>query len=232
MARAKWTPERIEQLRSLYPDNTAEIVAELMGLRISQVYNKAAGLGLTKSPEFWESDRSGRIERGTTNPAMMKTRFKAGMKSWNAGKKGWQAGGRSTETQFQKGVMQGAAQAKYKPIGSLRITADGYLERKVTDDPSIYPARRWVAVHRLVWERENGPIPDGHVVVFKPRMLTTDPEQITLDKVECITRAENMRRNSFRTRNPELAGLYQLKGAINRQLNRIKREANEQSPHQ
>lgn len=225
MSRIQWTPALLEQLRSLYPDNTAEVVGELMGLRTSQVYNKAAQLGLTKSPEFWESDRSGRIVRGATDPAMTATRFKAGQTPWNSGKKGWQAGGRSAETRFKKGQMSGAAQHNYKPIGSLRISGDGYLERKVTDDPSIYPARRWVAVHRLVWEKENGPIPEGHVVVFKLGMATTDPEQITLDKVDCITRAENMRRNSFRTRNPELAGLYQLKGAINRQINRIAKKA-------
>lgn len=232
MQKIEWTPERVEQLKTLYPDNTAQIVGEIMGLRTRQIYNKVSQLGLTKSLAFWESDRTGRIERGTTNPAMAATRFKAGHSTWNAGHKGWQAGGRSTETQFQKGVMQGAAAAKYKPIGSMRISKDGYLERKVTDDPSIYPARRWVAFHRLVWVATNGPVPEGHLVVFKPRMATTDLEQITLEKLDCITRAENMRRNSFRTRNPELAGLYQLKGAINRQLNRIKKEANEQPTHQ
>lgn len=232
MQKIEWTPERVEQLRTLYPDNTAQIVGEIMGLRTRQIYNKVTQLGLTKSLAFWESDKSGRAARGRHNPAIASTQFKAGQKSWNSGKKGWTAGGRSAETRFQKGQMRGAAQHNYRPIGSLRTTAGGYLERKVSDDPTIYPARRWVAVHRLVWEKENGPVPDGHVVVFKPGMATTDPEQITLDKVDCITRAENMRRNSPRTRDPEMAGLYQLKGAINRQLNRIKKEANEQSTHQ
>ena len=232
MQKIEWTPERVEQLRTLYPDNTAQTVGEIMGLRTRQIYNKVSQLGLTKSLAFWESDKSGRAARGKHNPAIAATQFKAGQKSWNSGKKGWTAGGRSAETRFQKGQMLGAAQHNYRPIGSLRISKDGYPARKVSDDPTIYPARRWVAVHRLVWEKENGPVPDGHVVVFKPGMATTDPEQITLDKVDCITRAENMRRNSPRTRDPEMAGLYQLKGAINRQLNRIKKEANEQSTHQ
>ena len=232
MQKIEWTPERVEQLRTLYPDNTAQTVGEIMGLRTRQIYNKVSQLGLTKSLAFWESDLSGRAARGRQNPAIASTQFKAGQKSWNSGKKGWTAGGRSAETRFQKGAMRGAAQSNYKPIGSHRISKDGYLERKVSDDQNIRPARRWMAFHRLVWEKENGPVPDGHVVVFKLGMATTDPEQITLDKVDCITRAENMRRNSFRVRNPELAGLYQLKGAINRQLNRIKKEADEQSTHQ
>ena len=231
MQKIEWTPERVEQLRTLYPDNTAQTVGAIMGLRTRQIYNKVSQLGLTKSLAFLESDKSGRAARGKHNPAIASTQFKAGQKSWNSGKKGWTSGGRSAETRFQKG-RKPEDNANYLPIGSLRTTAGGYLERKVSDDPTIYPARRWVAVHRLAWEKENGPVPDGHVVVFKPGMATTDPEQITLDKVDCITRAENMRRNSPRTRDPEMAGLYQLKGAINRQLNRIKKEANEQSTHQ
>lgn len=229
--KARWTPEQIEQLRSLYPDNTAKVVGKLMGLRVSQVYNKAAGLGLEKSEAFKISDKSKRIQRGKQSAEMQANQFKPGQKTWNAGRKGWTAGGRSAETRFKKG-RKPEDNANYLPIGSIRTSKDGYLERKVSDDLSIYPARRWVAVHRLVWEAANGPIPAGHIVVFKPGTATTDPEQITLDKLDCITRGENMRRNSFRTRNPELAGLYQLKGAINRQLNRIKREANEQPTHQ
>jgi hypothetical protein len=229
--KARWTRERIEQLSSLYPDNTAEVVGEIMGLSKSQVYNKAFALGLEKSEAFQQSDKSGRVAKGRQDPGMATTQFKPGHRTWNAGHKGWQAGGRSTETQFKKGRKPEESR-NYVPIGSHRTSKDGYLERKVSDDPGVYPARRWVAVHRLVWEAANGPIPTGHIVVFKPGTATTNPEQITLDKLDCITRGENMRRNSFRTRNPELAGLYQLKGAINRQLNRIKREANEQPTHQ
>ena len=125
--------------------------------------------------------------------------------------------------------MSGAAQHNYVPIGSLRINADGHLERKVTDNPALYPARRWEPVYRHVWEAANGPIPEGHLVIFRPGMKTTKEEEITVDRLECITRAENARRNHPRTRSPELARLVQLKGAITRQVNRINREAEQAS---
>jgi len=64
-------------------------------------------------------------------------------------------------TQFKKGDRLGAAQHNYVPIGSLRVSKDGYLERKVTDDPSFVPNRRWVSVHRLVWEAAHGPVPQA-----------------------------------------------------------------------
>ncbi|MNT70582.1 hypothetical protein D3C72_2089870 [compost metagenome] len=100
--------------------------------------------------------------------------------------------------------------------------------RKVTDDPNLVPARRWEAVHRLVWEAAHGPIPPGHAVAFLPGRRTTDAALITLDALELVTRGDLARRNHPRTRSPELAKLVQLKSAITRQVNRIAREAKEQ----
>ena len=152
------------------------------------------------------------------------TSFKKGNIPWNKGIH-FVSGGRSAETQFKKGQMSGAAQHNYVPIGTLRISRGGYyLERKMTDDPSLVPVRRWEAVHRMVWQAAHGPIPDGHIVVFRPGMKTVVESEITIDRLECITRAENLRRNGV-WRDPELGKLYQLKGAIARQVNRIKKES-------
>lgn len=155
-------------------------------------------------------------------------RFKPGKKPWNTGLKGVtgvQAGCKAT--QFKKG-RPAIESRNYVPIGSLRISADGLLERKVTDDPTLYPARRWVGVHRLVWESVNGPIPKGHLVVFKSGRKTTDIERITIDALELITRVENMRRNTIHNRYPkELADLARLRGVLTRQINRKEKERGE-----
>lgn len=224
MARHVWTESSLQTLRHLYPDSTAEVVAKVIGCSVCAVYAQANSQGLKKSAEFMASDRSGRIARGKQHPSMIASQFKPGLVPWNAGRKGWKAGGRSAETRFKKGCMTGAAQHNYVPIGTLRVSKNGYLERKMTDDPNIYPARRWVAVHRLVWEAAHGQIPDGHIVVFRPGMKTSTLEHVTADRLECITRAEHARRNHPRSKSPELAKLVQLKGAITRQVNRINRE--------
>lgn len=82
------------------------------------------------------------------------TRFTKGQDSWNKGTKGICAGG--IKTQFKKGQKP----HNYKPVGSERVNADGYVDVKIADP------NKWKAKHRLLWEKENGPIPKGHVIIF------------------------------------------------------------------
>jgi hypothetical protein len=224
LPKTRWTPADDNLLRTLYPDNTTAVLARLMNVGTRQIYTRATTLGLRKSPEYLASEKSGRILRGKRDPRMMATQFAPGQTPWNKGTH-FVAGGRSAETRFKKG-MAPQEHANYLPIGSLRLSKDNYLERKMTDDPRIVPARRWVPVHRLVWEAAHGPIPKGQVVVYKPGRKTTELEQITPDALECITRAELAHRNGKKLHDPALGGLYQLKGAINRQVNRLKQEQN------
>lgn len=222
--RRAWSESELRQLRAHYPDATAETVAQMLGRTCRSIYQKAKELGLSKSSAFLASDRSGRVLRGHMNARMMGTQFKAGFTPWNKGIKG------STGTheacranQFRPGRPADESR-NYRPIGTLRISKDGYLERKVTDDPTVYPAKRWVAEHRLVWEAAHGAIAGGQIVVFRPGMKTTTPVLVTLDRLECISRAENMRRNSYHQYGPEVAALHQLRGAITRQINKRAKE--------
>ena len=114
------------------------------------------------------------------------------------------------------------------PVGSYRVvtnkTGAMHLEQK-TSEAKGANHMRWTPVSRLVWMAANGPVPAGSVVVFKPGMRTLVLEEITLDRVECITRKENAARNHPNRSNPEMAKLIQLKGAITRQVNRIQKES-------
>jgi hypothetical protein len=221
--RQPWEPHEVEAVRVLYPNTKTSDLAAALGRSLGTVYRMADRLGIRKTAEYLTSAASGRLDgvRGYSS------RFTKGNPSWNAGMKGWQAGGRSVETQFRKGRPACEAH-NYKPVGTERINRDGYLERKVTDDPSIVSVRRWVPVHRLVWEAVNGPVPAGHVVCFLPGRRTTDRDLITVDTIELVHRADLARRNHPKNRSPELAKLIQLKGAITRQVNRIAKAAKEQ----
>ena len=215
--RKPWATPEIDYVRAHYPDTPTHEIARALGRTASSVYQQAKNLGLNKTPEYLAGPHSGRLD-GVKGVA---GRFVKGSKPWNKGKPGSTGTHPNCRrTQFKKGEMSGSAQHNYVPIGSLRVTRDGSLERKVTDDPGIYPARRWRPVSRLVWEAENGPVPPNHVVRFKPGMHTTEESEITLDRLECISYAENMKRNSYHQYPKEIADAIQLRGALNRRINR------------
>ena len=224
MIRRFWTDaERVEVMRR-YPHESTDAIAADLGRDADSVYYAAGKLGLKKTPEFLASEESTQFKTGHAP-----TQFKPGLVPWNKGLPGSTGHHPNTKaTQFKPGRRPEEAR-NYRPIGSVRVTKYGYLERKVSDDPSLYPARRWVAVHRLVWEAVNGPVPKGWIVVFRPGMATTDPDLITIDRIEMITRAENMARNTIHARNEELRELSKLKYRLTRAVNkRIRHE--EQAP--
>jgi len=88
-------------------------------------------------------------------------RFVQGQDSWNKGKC-MPAHPNSVATRFKKGNRTGRANHVYKPIGTERLSRDGYLERKIHD--GLPMQSRWQAVHRINWEALNGPVPEGHAL--------------------------------------------------------------------
>jgi len=107
-----------------------------------------------------------------------------------------------------------------------------YPESKRRNDrvyftPGIADRQRGVRrLHEELWIEHHGPIPAGHIVVFRPGCRTTDPAAITPSRLEIVTRAENMRRNSIHTRlPPAVVDLIRLRNALRRKINnRISRE--------
>lgn len=217
-----WTRAELKALAATYPDTPTRAVADLLGRPLSGVYRQASLLGLQKSNAYRASPAACRLRRG--GEVGKEFRFKKGHVPANKGlrRPGW-APGRMAETQFKKGEMSGAAQHNYVPIGSTRISKDGYLEIKTTDDPDLYPARRWVAAHRLVWEAENGPIPPRHIIVFRPGMRTAIRAEITVDRLQCISLAENMARNSIHNYPKDIQDAVRSVAVLNRRINRVEK---------
>ncbi len=222
MSRRPWTVVEVEMLRRNFPDSRTDDLAQALGRNYGPVAQKAASLGLVKSDAYLQSPAAHRLD-GVKG---IGTRIQPGAVPWNKGLRGVVGVQEACRaTQFKKGRPAEEAR-NYLPVGTIRINADGCLERKLTDDPSLAPARRWEPVHRLVWIEAHGPVPAGHVVVFLPGRRTTELERITLDAVELVTRRELMNRNTVHAKYPpELARLVQLRGALQRQINRKTKEA-------
>lgn len=212
----RWRSGEVRALKRLYPMTPTAVIAERLGRTCSQVYGKAQVLGLRKSPEFYKVHLAGRLD-GVRGEG---TRFKPGHKSWNKGTN-FHAGGRSVETQFKAGQQPHNAQ----PIGAESWDATGYLKRKVRDDaPPGMSRRNWRFVHVLLWEEHNGPVPAGHVVVF----VNGDRRDIRIENLELLDRRDLMKRNTLHRYPKEIAHAMQLRGALNRQINRRTRKHEEQ----
>lgn len=206
-----WSPDDLSWLRVMYGELSAAECAAVLGRSVKSVQQKVTELRLQKSRE-WIAERS--RQRTSVDPRCQRTQFRAGLVPWNKGTT-FRAGGRSAETRFKAG-RQPEENANYLPIGALRISKDGALERKVSDDPNVYPARRWVSVARLVWESAHGPIPAGHAVVFRPGMKTTVEADITLDRLELVSRADLMARNTIHRYPDDLKAAIRTVGRLRR----------------
>lgn len=211
--RQLWTPQEIALLRDHYADTLTSDLAAQLGRPMKYVLAKANALGLRKSLTLIaETARQRTMVPGHGSHA---TRLKPGNVPANKGLKrpGW-APGRMAETQFKAGNKPHT----WVPVGSFRIT-DGVLEQKYADDPGP-PGRRWKSYARIVWERVHGPVPAGMSVVFKPGARTTDPELITAEVLELLSRAELMARNTRHRYGEEINQLIALRCALARQINR------------
>jgi len=210
MSRHQWTPEQTATLIARYPSEPTQELADELGVSLKRAYAKAAQLGLKKAAEYLSSPAACRLRSGDNKGAS--TRFKRGGVVWNKGMKGLQIGG--VETRFKAGMVP----HNTRPIGSHKLDKDGTLLRKVSDVKGNN-SKRWRSVHELVWIEVNGPLPAKHMVVFKPGMRTNRLAEITIDRVECISRGENMKRNTVHNLPKELAELVQLRGALLRKIN-------------
>lgn len=211
----RWSAADIAVLQRHYPDRKTALLAAELGLPVSSVYAKAAGLGLRKSAAFFESPDAYRLN-GEIGRA---SRFPPGHVPWNAGKH-YVAGGRSAQTRFKPGQVSARWDPQVYCVGALRVNADGGLDIKLRPG-----GRSWVAMSRWVWESERGPIPKGTLV----RTINGDPHDARIENLRLATRREVMRENSLWNYPRPLAEVIQLRGALIRKLKR--RKKNEQENH-
>lgn len=208
--RTSWAPDMDAELTRRYPDEQAAVIARDMGLPVYAIYNRAHFRKLKKSETFYSDPKmSGRTDGQLGKSA----RIQKGNIPWNKGKTGLNMG--QSATRFKPGQKP----HNTRQIGDVKLNKDGMLMRKISHATGNNSAR-WRAVHELVWTEANGPLPPGHIVVFKPGMQTNVLEEITLDKVECISLEENMRRNTRHRLPPELNEIIHMRAVLSRQINK------------
>lgn len=152
MSNRKYSVEHIEYI-------TANIQGRSFK-ELTAMFNQEFGMDLKVSTMVSLSDRHGLHNGRDTrlNKGYEPTQFKKGHAPANKGQKGISYPGMEP-TQFKKGNRP----YNWVPLGSERITKDGYIQVKIDDGKFQH---NWKGKHILVWEEHNGPLPQGHVVIF------------------------------------------------------------------
>lgn len=216
--RRSWTVKDDEALRRLYPFLGTREVAAALRRPVTAVSARAKKLGVEKSAErmaaVCQASAQMLQERGAA------FRFKKGQTSHNKGQRGYSPPG-CEKGWFTKGARNGKAAQLWMPIGSERLI-DGFLYVKVAEVPNVAYTVNWKAVHVLLWEQKNGPVPKGHCL----RFVDGDRSNITLENLRLTSRVELMRRNTVHNLPPEVAEVVLLRAALVRRINK-RRERDE-----
>lgn len=169
-----------EYIRTHYKGTPYARMAELLKEEFGLDYTPAQMMGYYKNHKL-NSGLTGRFESGHVPP--------------NKGRKGYHAPG-SEKGWFQK---------DHQPwndvsVGTVLTKTDGYLWKKIDDLPGA-GIRNWRQLHILLWEEANGPIPDGHRVIFKDG----DKQNCSVENLMLVSLAENavMNRSGLRFTIPE-----------------------------
>lgn len=101
------------------------------------------------------------------------TQFRKGHVPFNKDKK---FQGKTNRTTWKKGNIP----HNYKPVGSERLSRDGYIEVKVADH------NKWRLKHVAIYEQAHGKVPKGHKVIF----LDQNRMNVSLDNLEMISDSE------------------------------------------
>ena len=140
--------------------------------------------------------------------------FKKGNVPFNKGKK-WadyvskKGQENSRKTTFKKGNIP----HNHRPVGSERITKDGYTEIKIKEP------NKWQLKNRYIYEKKYGKIPDGMNLIF----LDGNKQNIELSNLKLVSRAEDliMNTNKLFTKDKELTNSGVLIAKVINKTNKL-----------
>lgn len=192
-----WDPEQIIILTRNYADSTPQEMEKLLHgvFTANQISHKAKKLKIRKSDAY--------KEKYNLSPS---GRFMPGSVSWNTGKH-HPAHGRSAQTQFKRGMVP----ANHRPVGSIRITVDGYVEIKVAEG-----MHQWRLLHREAWKQHHGKYPPrGMPLIF----IDGNKQNCDISNLQLITRKQLMARNTIHNYPEPIREITRLRAVITRRIN-------------
>ena len=177
---------------------------------LAEMFNQHFNTNIT-AKEIAYFRRNHKLNSGLTG------QFKKGNVPHNKGKKqieymSQESIEKTKETRFKIGNKP----KNYRPVGSERITKDGYIEVKVADP------NKWETKNKIIYKQYFGDIPEGHKIIYADgNKLNNDINNLILvsDNEELI-----MNRYRLRTENIELTKIGYLIAKVIDKTNMVKNE--------
>lgn len=191
------TPEELE----IFKQNNWHKTVKEMVVFCKNTFNKdltERQIKQIRQRNHFISGFTGRFEKGSIPP--------------NKGKKGYYAPG-SEKGWFKKGnITHNTA-----PLNTEYETDDGYIKIKIA------MPNKWQYKHRIIWEKQNGPIPAGHMVIF----LDGNKKNFDIKNLKLISQKEcaTLNKMHLRTEDPQLTetalAMVQLMHKVKQKQNEI-----------
>lgn len=201
--RTSFTKKEDDFIKKNYLTMPIKTMERSIGRSFCGIHGRLKSLGLVIPPEI-------------VAQRVLDSTFKKGQIPANKGKKmSPEQKEKCKHTFFQKGHLPGNTIGE---VGAISIRTYG-----VRNGDSSYKIQyiqheylKWKPLHIHNWENQNGQVPKGFCLWFK------DGNQMNaeVENLELITRKENMQRNSIQRYPEEVRQVMQMRGAINRQINK------------
>ncbi|WP_126244357.1 HNH endonuclease signature motif containing protein [Chitinophaga rhizosphaerae] len=209
----KFTPEEDDFLRKNYLTVPAKRMSILLGRSESAARQRMALLGLVAPPEVIERFRK-------------ESQFKKGQVSFNKGRKqseycSPEGIARSAKNRFKKGQLP--PNTLYDMAITVRNDKRGVPYKFIRVSQSV-----WIPLQRYVWEKENGPLARGLKVIFK----NGDTMDYRPENLEAVSCRELMQRNSVHNLPKPIVQTVQLRGVLNRQINKRIKQLKDEKQNQ
>ena len=151
------------------------------------ILNNYKGIGTQELTDRFNRHFKMNLTVSTIKSYKANHKLNSGIKGWfdkghipaNKGNKGQCAKG-CEKSWFPKGHLP----AQTDPIGTEKLLSDGYVWIKIDDKPKVPKRKNWIQKHVLLWEQKNGPVPEGHCLIF----LDGDRSNIELSNLMLISR--------------------------------------------
>lgn len=174
---SRYSEEVIQYVIEYYPTMRTSEMVKVLGISEKKIHQLANTRGIKKIKEYLR-DVHGKV----VAIAGIDNRFYKGHEPWNKGIKG--RNNAPEHTLFKPGHLP----ANHKPIGWTRVDSEGYHWMKIAEG-----LKGWVMIHRLAWEMENGPIPEGKFL----RFIDGNKDNWQVENLALVDRESNMRLNTI-----------------------------------